>query len=169
MLVECANRTELRALQTAEPQTPTPSSDSETIVGETTLQDPKNDHHGKDTGKRPRENQSRRKIENKLYITIPSLSPHILNQELSSTRPSSEAPKDKIQEGNQPLSAPPVLYPLQPEITMYVGSPFMNPWDRPSSAFGNLPHTQTIRAMPEMNPWLSSQALAIVRDKVCVG
>ncbi|KAJ6179540.1 hypothetical protein N7519_010001 [Penicillium mononematosum] len=51
---------------------PTPSSDSETIVGETTLQDPKNDHHGEDTGKRPWEIQSQPRIENKLSVTISS-------------------------------------------------------------------------------------------------
>ncbi|OQE28217.1 hypothetical protein PENFLA_c005G04956 [Penicillium flavigenum] len=141
MLVECANRTEVRTLQTAEPQTPTPSSDSETIVGETTLQSPKNDHHGEDTGKQCQEIQSRQKIKNKLSITIPSLSPHIPNQEFPSTRPSSEAPKDKIQEGNQPLSAPSALSPSQPETTIYIGSPVMNPRNRPASAFD----TQTIR------------------------
>jgi hypothetical protein len=130
--MECANRTEVRALQTAEPQTPTPSSYSETIVGETTLQGPKNDHHGEDTGKQRQEIQSRRKIENKLSITIPSLSPHIPNQEFSSTRPFSEAPN----------------FPSRPETTIYVRSPFMNPWDRPASASSNLPHTHTIRAMP---------------------
>ncbi|KAJ5427047.1 hypothetical protein N7465_002117 [Penicillium sp. CMV-2018d] len=147
MLVECANRTETRALQSAEAQTLTLGSHFDTIVGQDTAQRRKNNHHSKEARKRRQAIQRRRKRDNPLTVTIPSLSPHIVNPELSSPGPSFETPNNKIQEVKRPLSAPPVLSPSQPKTITYTGSPFVNPRNRPASASGNLPLKQTIQAV----------------------
>ncbi|KAJ5214175.1 hypothetical protein N7449_001344 [Penicillium cf. viridicatum] len=147
MLVECANRTDSRAFRTVKPKAPTLCSDGETIVGQEIAQKRKNSHHSKEARKRRQAIQRRRKRESRLSITISSLSPHILSPELPLPRPSFKRSKHRIEEGERSLSAPPVLLHPQPETSTYSGSPFINPWDRPASASGNLPHTQTIRAV----------------------
>lgn len=147
MLVECANRTDSRALRTVKSKAPTLCSDGKTIVVQAIAQKRKNSHHSKEARKRRQAIQRRRKRDSRLSITIPSFSPHILSPELPLPRPSFKRPKHRIEEGERSLSAPPILLHPQPETSTYSGSPFINPWDRPASASGNLPHTQTIRAV----------------------
>lgn len=141
MLVECANRTDTRALQKVEAQSSTLGSHGETISGQETAQRRKNNHHSKEARKRRQAIQRRRKRESRLTVTIPSLSPRIVNPELSSPGTSFETRNNTIQEGKRPLSAPPVLSLSQPETITYTGPPFINPWNRPASASGSLPHT----------------------------
>ncbi|KAJ5501258.1 hypothetical protein N7453_006075 [Penicillium expansum] len=147
MLVECANRTDSRVLQAVESQCPIPSSDDETTTGHTAAQKHNNTHHSKGARKQRQAIQRRRKRENRLSVTVPSLSPHFLNPEFPSSRPSFETQKNKVLEGNHPRSAPPIHLPSQTETTTYAGSPFINPRHRPASASGNLPHTQSIRGV----------------------
>ncbi|KAJ5968815.1 hypothetical protein N7501_005063 [Penicillium viridicatum] len=71
MLIECANRTETRALQSVEAQTPTLGSHGETIVGQETIQRRKNNHHSKEARKRRQAIQRRRKKERPLTVTSP--------------------------------------------------------------------------------------------------
>ncbi|KAJ5705112.1 hypothetical protein N7536_000801 [Penicillium majusculum] len=141
MLVGCANRTDTRALQRIEAQSSTLGSHGGTISGQKTAQKPKNNYHSKEARKHCQAIQCQRKRESRLTVTIPSLSSHIVDPELSSPGPSFETPNNKIQEGKRPLSAPPVIFPSQPETITYTGPPFVNQWNRPASASGYLSHT----------------------------
>jgi hypothetical protein len=147
MLVESVNRTDSRALRTVKSKAPTLCSDGETIVGQAIAQKRKNSCHSKEARKRPQAIQRRRKRESRLSITIPSLSSHNVSPELLLPRPSFKRPKHRIEEGERSPSAPPVLLHSQLETSTYSGSPFINPWDRPALAPGNLLHTQIIRAV----------------------
>lgn len=107
MLVECANRTDSRALRAVKSKAPTLCSNGETLVGQA--------------------NQRRRERESRLSITIPSLSLHSLSLEVSSPRPSFETPKNRIEDEELPPSAPPALLHPQPKTSTYSDSTFTNP------------------------------------------
>ncbi|KAJ5870481.1 hypothetical protein N7455_005422 [Penicillium solitum] len=98
-------------------------------IGTENRAEAKNNYHSKEARKHCQAIQCQRKRESRLTVTIPSLSSHIVDPELSSPGPSFETPNNKIQEGKRPLSAPPVIFPSQPETITYTGPPFVNQWN----------------------------------------